>query len=141
MLQSAGKGLSMTMYYSKNEQGFYPSELLAVYSFLPEDLEEISLDDHRALLEGQSTGKVIDWSGDKPALADPQPPSVETLASQARLQRDNLLALHVDTLSPIRWVSLTDKQKEDWSKYRQDLLDVPQQKAFPKGIKWPELPK
>ena len=29
----------------------------------------------------------------------------------------------------------------DWAKYRQALLDVPQQEGFPASIVWPEMPK
>lgn len=29
----------------------------------------------------------------------------------------------------------------DWAKYRQALLDVPQQEGFPANILWPEMPK
>ena len=51
-----------------------------------------------------------------------------------------------DKMSPMRWNSLTDEQKQAWADYRQALLDVPQQEGFPWGgdpekVPWPVKPE
>ena len=51
-----------------------------------------------------------------------------------------------DKMSPMRWNSLTEEQKQAWADYRQALLDVPQQEGFPWGgdpekVPWPAKPE
>lgn len=64
----------------------------------------------------------------------------ELASLQAKVKRDRLLAVSIDTMNPMRWETLTDTQKREWRSYRQDLLDVPQQSGFPRTITWPEVP-
>lgn len=47
-------------------------------------------------------------------------------------------------MSPMRWNTLSDVDKQKWNDYRQALLDVPQQEGFPWGgdinkVPWPKL--
>lgn len=65
----------------------------------------------------------------------------EMLVSQLRTQRDNLL-VELDAIvgNPLRWASMTEQEQGDWSVYRQELLDVPQQEGFPNDVTWPEKP-
>ena len=56
-------------------------------------------------------------------------------------QNRNFLLTKIDLINPIRWESFTEEQKNTLRNYRQDLLDVPQQKDFPNNIIWPILPK
>lgn len=70
--------------------------------------------------------------------ADRQPTD-EKLASEAREQRDKLLA---DT----DWTQVLDAPidsdtREAYRAYRQALRDIPEQAGFPSSIVWPELPK
>ena len=58
----------------------------------------------------------------------------------ARTQRDALLSLQVDTMSPMRWNTLTPAEQALWSQYRIDLLNVPSQIGFPLAIEWPTHP-
>jgi len=51
-----------------------------------------------------------------------------------------------DKISPMRWLAMTEEQRNAWIKYRQDLLDVPQQEGFPwdgdiAAVPWPVQPE
>lgn len=69
-------------------------------------------------------------------------PCLTFLAKQARKERDNLLA-KIDTLvsNPLRWVDVSEEDKDKVIKYRKNLLNVPQQKNFPTKIRWPKIPE
>jgi len=62
------------------------------------------------------------------------------LAAQVRAERDNLLVV-VDAIvsNPLRWADLSSDKQNEWSTYRQDLLDVPQQSGFPSTVTWPPV--
>ena len=60
------------------------------------------------------------------------------LATQVREQRNYLLnAVDVVVSNPLRWASLSSDKQNEWTVYRQALLDVPQQSGFPNNISWP----
>tara|TARA_R110000772_G_scaffold230240_1_gene341003 strand:+ start:596 stop:1012 length:417 start_codon:yes stop_codon:yes gene_type:complete len=63
-------------------------------------------------------------------------------AANIRRQRDNILATVVDPLvsNNLRWADLTSDKQAEWSQYRTDLLNVPQQAGFPNSITWPTEP-
>lgn len=63
-------------------------------------------------------------------------------AAQVRVERDSILATAVDPLvsNPFRWSELTAAKQAEWTTYRQDLLDVPQQDGFPNTVTWPTKP-
>ena len=63
-------------------------------------------------------------------------------ALQIRSDRDYKLLTEVDPLvsNPLRWAELTSDKKTEWSQYRTDLLNLPQQSGFPNTITWPEKP-
>ena len=66
------------MFYSPSTNGFYTPEIHG--SNVPEDAVEITIGQHRALLEGQSQGKRIQAGADgTPVLVDPPPPTQEQL--------------------------------------------------------------
>ena len=53
---------------------------------------EVTNEEHMALLDGQSSGKVITFHADgKPTLEDPPAPTTEELAERARSKRDDLI--------------------------------------------------
>ena len=62
------------------------------------------------------------------------------LAAQVRSDRDLLLSL-VDVVvsNPLRWASLSSDKQNEWTVYRQALLDVPQQSGFPGSVSWPPV--
>lgn len=63
------------------------------------------------------------------------------LAVEVRADRDDRL-LEVDVIAgnALRWAELTTDVQADWSNYRQELLDVPQQVGFPNNVTWPTKP-
>ena len=69
------------MFYSKTTGGFYDSAIHG--DAIPADAAEITVEEHQALLEGQSQGKriVADEAG-HPVLADPPPPTDEQIIAQ-----------------------------------------------------------
>ncbi|MDB4439177.1 phage tail assembly chaperone [bacterium] len=65
------------------------------------------------------------------------------LAAGAREDRDHILTTVVDPLvsNPLRWSDLTSDKQAEWSAYRTDLLNVPQQAGFPQTVTWPTEPE
>ena len=61
---------------------------------------------------------------------------------RARERRNEILILDVDPIASntLRWNSLTDAKRTEWTNYRQALLDVPAQAGFPSTITWPTKP-
>jgi len=64
------------------------------------------------------------------------------LAAGLRGQRDQKLSEEVDPLvtNPLRWGELTDAKQAEWTQYRTDLLNLPEQSGFPNDITWPTKP-
>ena len=66
------------MFYSKSNGGFYDSEIHG--NAIPADAVEITVDEHAALLAGQSTGEVITADANGfPILSAPPPPTAAQL--------------------------------------------------------------
>jgi hypothetical protein len=63
-------------------------------------------------------------------------------AAQVRIERDNRLATEVDPIvsNALRWADLTAAKQAEWTQYRTDLLNVPDQAGFPNTITWPTKP-
>lgn len=80
-------------------------------------------------------------AGEISEYVPPAPPSNEQLAERARALRGHLLE-RLDTFvsNPLRWSTLSEELQTEVGKFRQELLDVPQQEGFPTDIKWPEPP-
>ena len=64
------------------------------------------------------------------------------LSVSLREQRDQKLYEEVDPLvtNPLRWGELTDAKQVEWTQYRTDLLDLPEQSGFPNTLTWPTKP-
>ena len=64
-------------------------------------------------------------------------------ATEVRALRNYKLAREVDPLvnNPLRWADLTEAKQTEWTTYRTDLLNVPQQAGFPNTINWPTKPE
>ena len=64
------------------------------------------------------------------------------LAASVRGQRDQKLVEEVDPIitNPLRWAELTDAKQAEWTQYRTDLLNLPEQSGFPNDITWPTKP-
>ena len=65
------------------------------------------------------------------------------VASEVRMMRDHLLKSEVDSIvsNPLRWADMASEKQTEWSQYRTDLLNVPQQSGFPNTISWPTKPE
>lgn len=80
------------MFYSQSTGGFYDSAIHG--DDIPADAVEITKDEHAALLEGQSEGKIIavDTNG-HPVLQDTPPPTIEQIVAGIT----NAVQAHMDT--------------------------------------------
>ena len=65
------------------------------------------------------------------------------LAANLRSQRDQKLLHEVDPLvtNPLRWGDLTESKQAEWTQYRTNLLNLPEQSGFPNDITWPTKPE
>jgi hypothetical protein len=61
----------MKFFYSMSLRGFFDEENV------PDDARPLSEEKYRALIDGQSAGKLIDWSGTRPSLVDINTNTVE----------------------------------------------------------------
>jgi hypothetical protein len=64
------------------------------------------------------------------------------LAASLRAQRDYKLVEEVDPIvtNALRWAELTDAKQAEWTQYRTDLLNLPEQSGFPNSVTWPTKP-
>jgi hypothetical protein len=73
------------------------------------------------------------------------PPSKKELtavkANETRELRDIYLRTVVDPIvtNPFRWAELTEEDKEKYTTYRRQLLDITKQDGFPESVTWPVL--
>jgi hypothetical protein len=63
-------------------------------------------------------------------------------AAEVRAERDRRLVTEVDPIvsNALRWADLTAAKQAEWTQYRTDLLNVPDQAGFPNTITWPTKP-
>jgi hypothetical protein len=124
------------MFTSKSAGSFYDE---SIHTEMPSDVVELTADEHAALLQGQSEGKVIAWGDDGyPVLVDPPPPSSEELAAAERVWRDARLAAtdgvvsrHRDEVEAGAATTLTLAQYSALQQYRQALRNWPEAGEFP----------
>ena len=103
------------------------------YTLNPDDADmTINNDDLRDLIGSEYAEYVAPTQSELDNIA----------AHDARVERDLLLANDVDPLvsNPLRWADLSEDKRLEWSLYRSDLLNVPQQSGFPSAINWPNKP-
>ena len=103
------------------------------YTLNPDDADmTINNDDLRDLIGSEYAEYVAPTQSELDNIA----------AHDARVERDLLLANDVDPLvsNPLRWADLSEDKRLEWSRYRSDLLNVPQQSGFPSAINWPNKP-
>ncbi|QSL90427.1 phage tail assembly chaperone [Pseudomonas atacamensis] len=124
------------IFFSAKKLGFYD---VAINDAIPEDCVKVSLETHRALMDGQSAGMVIaaDQSG-RPVLGERPPPSPDVLAARERAWRDLRLAetdgvvsRHRDEVEAGGATTLTAEQYTELQAYRQELRKWPQGEEFP----------
>jgi hypothetical protein len=119
----------MIFQFSKSKQAFYAVALLAAYqesaSGLPSDLQEISDEEHAALIKAQSAGKHIDWSGEVPVAVDPlaetKEEAIARLDTAIKAERDRRKVggvfvagkwIQTDADSCIQFLGLKDKARD-----------------------------
>jgi len=66
----------------------------------------------------------------------------ESLSLALRYERDAILVEEVDPIvtNPLRWADLTEDKQAEWTQYRTDLLNLPEQSGFPNSVTWPTKP-
>ena len=66
----------------------------------------------------------------------------ESLSLALRYERDAILVEEVDPIvtNPLRWADLTEDKQAEWTQYRTDLLNLPDQVGFPNTVTWPTKP-
>lgn len=138
------------MYASKATKGFYDPGIHGLD--MPPDAVEIPDEQYINLMQGQSSGLVIDWSGELPVCVEPAGPSNEQKAIDLRAERD-LLLRNVYDVSVI-WVqrelrlaagdgpriTALNAKLAELDAYAVALQDVPEQPGFPTTINWPTPP-
>jgi len=65
----------------------------------------------------------------------------DAAVASAKAARNDILASVVDRLNPAYWESVSKAKREEWKKYRQDLIDIDKQAGFPLDIEWPAKPE
>lgn len=65
------------------------------------------------------------------------------LGNEIRSDRYAKLCTEVDPIMtrPVVWDALSAEKQAEWTQYRTDLLNVPQQEGFPNTITWPTKPE
>jgi len=135
----------MTLFFSPSTGAFYDDGFWDAP--LPDDVSEVSAEDHAALMEAASRGQVIQAGPDgAPVAVDAPAPPVETLAVMARRRRDGeierlrwLVERHRDEITLGVTTTLTAEDFILVLQHIQLLRDLPDQAGFPDQIEWPVL--
>lgn len=130
----------MKTYYSQSDCGFYVEGI----SNLPEDAKEISEKLWQQLLEGQSAGKIIDFTCEPPELIEyvrtVEDDIAEATARKAemRLIADSKIAPLDDAIALGIATAEENVSYDNWRKYRV-MLNRTDPKNAP-DIVWPDMP-
>tara|TARA_B110000858_G_C17604730_1_gene381680 strand:+ start:296 stop:709 length:414 start_codon:yes stop_codon:yes gene_type:complete len=108
----------------------HPSFGWIPYTLTPDDTDETV--DNSVLIELVGSDYVS-------YIAPSQAELDAELSANLRDQRDQKLANEVDPIvtNPLRWAELTEAEKAEWTQYRTDLLNLPEQSGFPNKVAWP----
>lgn len=89
------------LHYSPSTHGFYDD---SIHAEVPVDAVEVTAEEHAALLEAQSLGKIIMPDADgRPVAVDPPAPTAEELAViRAAAIRSELTAIDAASARPLR---------------------------------------
>lgn len=87
------------------------------------------------------------YSAGTPPDPVPLPPTAEELAAQARVRRDQRLAIAANRMGPLQDAVDTDQATNEeagrlalWKRYRIELNRIEAQESFPTAIDWPVSP-
>jgi hypothetical protein len=122
----------MTIRYSASTKGFYPVSI--DYPDLPDDLVEITEEEHHLLMEQLSVGgkQIINQNGKLVVVDAPRPP---VTWEDIRAKRDSILQ-QSDYTQLLDWPG----DKNAWAVYRQALRDLPQDYIYANRVIWPTSP-
>lgn len=116
-----------SMFFSATTGGFYTREIHG--DNMPSDVVEITAQEHAALLEGQSQGKIIDFDAEGfPFLRDPAPATAEQIWLRIKAERERRKSLGVQADG--NWFH------SDADSRIQQLALVIMGAGMPTGIQW-----
>ena len=135
----------MTIFHSPSTGAFYDDGFWDAP--LPEDVTEVSAEDHAALMQAASQGKVIQAGPDgAPVALDAPAPPAEAVAIVVRRRRDAEIARlrwfverHRDEITLGVTTTLTHEDFILVLEHIQLLRDLPDQAGFPTDVEWPAL--
>lgn len=129
------------MFYSESTGGFYDSAIHG--DNIPADVVEITVEEHQALIEGQSQGKRIVADGNGfPMLADPPAPTAAEVWERIKARRDATKSggvkvgtkwYHTDSDSRIQHLGLLEKARAARAAGGTDATRL---QALGQDIKW-----
>lgn len=129
------------MRYSKITAGFYDEAIHG--DAIPADAVEITAEEHAALLNGQSQGKLIQADNNgRPILIDPPPPTTAEIWDRIKAERDAIKDggvkvgtkwFHTDTKSRIQHLGLLEKARAARAAGGADATRL---QALGQDIKW-----
>lgn len=122
----------MTKYFSPSTQWFYNTEFN--YPTLPEDIVEISDEDHARLLNAINDYKEVYLDENNQLALRDRPVTISW--DSIRTKRNRLLVESDYTQMP-DWPG----NKTAWAAYRQLLRDIPQTYSTPDEVVWPAKPE
>ncbi|WP_199103189.1 hypothetical protein [Aquitalea sp. ASV11] len=99
----------MTKFASKSTCGFYTAEIHG--SNMPDDVVEITDEQHAYLMDGQSSGKLIDWTGGMPVLVDSAPRTAVERRAQRLSEVNAYAAIRLGKLS----AAYPEGEVQSWS--------------------------
>lgn len=121
------------MFYAKSTGGFYDQEIHG--DSIPKDAVEISADEYRMLLDGQSQGKIIVSNGNGyPVLSDRPEPTSDELKAQCKREAKRLL---VDS----DWTQQADVANELTNKAEFDTYRATVRDLFLRPVPEPVFPE
>lgn len=122
----------MTKYFSPSTQWFYNTDFN--YPTLPEDIVEISDEDHTRLLNAINDYKEVYLDENNQLALRDRPVTISW--DSIRTKRNRLLDESDYTQIP-DWPG----NKTAWAVYRQSLRDIPQTYSTPVEVVWPLKPE
>lgn len=130
----------MKVFTSKSKPGFYVNGI----SELPEDAQEISAELWQQLLQGQETGKAINFNSEPPELVEyvrtkeDEIAEAETVKAELRLEADTAIAPLEDAVDLGLATDDEVSRLNEWRKFRIILNRIDTSTA--PDITWPTQP-
>ena len=82
----------------------------------------------------------IGWTYENGTFSPPER-NLEQEWNQIRKTRNSLLEKSDIYVLSDRWESMTNEKKQEWSDYRQNLRDIPENFEDPLEVVWPTIPE